>query len=710
LLARTYIERGLYEEADYRLRDLETNNELYSKVKREIPKIRANSLIKQKQYSAAIEPLTLAIKKSKKRRDKARMNFILGQLHQRESNFADAAASFNKAARMTNNYELGFYSKLNLATNLAKQSGVAKGEEALNKMKADRKNADHICEIYFALAQLAFEDSRIPEGIALLKKAIQNSKGDSPEKTEAYLSLAELFYKQDKFVPAKAYYDSTLISLPKQDDRYARVKSFAENLDAISKNLVIIQDQDSLLRIAAFSPKEKKEFVQRLKKEKEKLLQKEANAENLLLNKVPPSVLPPAGVNPANQGGGGVYFAYNPTSLINGKREFQKLWGNRILEDNWRRSKKKPTGGVVDQEVLDSTKTVQDLATSEEDLASFLKGIPATPDEIALAESKKQQAMFTLGGLYREKLQNPSKSIAILERLINEYPNNPHLLDSYYQLYQAYTEIKNDAKAKYYYDLLTTKFPSSTYARVLTDPDFRNLAKKKEKEIENYYLATLSEFNNRNFSVAYKRSISSDSLFTIAHNFRPKFGLIAAMSTGNLKGKPAYITALKDLISKYPNTEEQKKAKEILRLFGEYSGQEDLPTGQNEDEINFKVEDDAQHYVIAILKDKNPDIEKVKVYTTNYITQYHKNESIRVTSVFLEDLKGIKTPIIVMRSFENKSRAMSFYRGVKTHETDFSNGEFKYDLFPISSSNYRMFLKASNPNSYTKFFTKNYGD
>ena len=39
-------------------------------------------------------------------------------------------------------------------------------------------------------------------------------------------------------------------------------------------------------------------------------------------------------------GGNGLWYFYNPSAISFGLTEFKKLWGDRKLEDNWRRSNK----------------------------------------------------------------------------------------------------------------------------------------------------------------------------------------------------------------------------------------------------------------------------------------------------------------------------------------------------------------------------------
>ena len=83
------------------------------------------------------------------------------------------------------------------------------------------------------------------------------------------LKLAEYYYDSEDFVNAKNYFDSTLLVLPNTDDRYDSVSRYSNNLTDIAKNIEIITLQDSLLRVAAMSPSEKKDIAARIKRQQE---------------------------------------------------------------------------------------------------------------------------------------------------------------------------------------------------------------------------------------------------------------------------------------------------------------------------------------------------------------------------------------------------------------------------------------------------------
>lgn len=78
------------------------------------------------------------------------------------------------------------------------------------------------------------------------------------------------------------------------------------------------------------------------------------------------------------------FFAYDERLKNRGRSEFKDLWGNRVLEDNWRREDK---NSFTFEEI--ATKTNEENKDSlEADLAAILRGIPSNDSELEAAHKK----------------------------------------------------------------------------------------------------------------------------------------------------------------------------------------------------------------------------------------------------------------------------------------------------------------------------------
>jgi tetratricopeptide (TPR) repeat protein len=721
-LARAYIERQKFDDASRLLAQLERDPKTYKDIRREIPAVKAHLFLRQKEYNLAIPSLDEAIAVTNKRSRKARYAFIKAQLYQQAGRSQEAFAAFEQALKFTPNYEMAFNGRLFMVENGWRQ-GLFSADEAverLERMSRDFKNQEYLDQIYYSLADIALAKGNRSEGIRNLQLSLANSKGNNMQKGESYLRLAHLYLEEEAFVPAQRYFDSTLQVMPNSDERYASVKRWAGSLEDIAKNIEIIQFQDSMLRYAELSDKELKALAFQVKKERdEKRLQEiaQASAQNsgaargggARLDQFAPASstasLSPAGGG-APRAAASTFFAYDERAVRRGQRDFASKWGGRPLEDDWRRANKRISGGFSEDAgappIADVAKPIAD-----DEINSILGPVPRTEAEKMKAQVEIQNAMLKLGILYRERLENHRKSIDVLENLNERFPRSNVLLDSWYHLYLAYKELGDNAKAQLYADKIMERYPGSVYANVIRNPNYAADMANAENRLNRYYEETYAAFTSGNFSLAYQRSMEAPRHFGAQNPMQAKFALLSAMSAGNLHGKEAYVEALRDLITRYPNTNEQKRAREILRLLGETSAS--LPGEIPESVSEFKLEEEQLHYIIVAFKEDS-HFNDGKIAISNYNLKYHKLDKLRISNVYLGNEVETRVPIIVIRRFNNKNEAMMYYKGAHANGKEFLDPKISFEMFAVSQNNYREILRAKSLESYREFFLQYYID
>jgi tetratricopeptide (TPR) repeat protein len=698
-LARTHIERQHFGDAEDILVKLEKNPKTFKDIRAKVALAHAHLYLRQKKYDEAIPFLNAAIEQPNKKYEKVRAAFILAQIQQMKGNTQDAFATYKKVPKFSPSYEMDFNARLNMAVNSS--VGQEESTKRLLELASDFKNKEYTDQIYFALAQISLKNKETDKAVDYLQKSLASGGRNNSQKTESYYTLAKLYYQSGDYVKSKTYYDSTKTSIDKNDSRLDEVNRYAESLADISKNIKIISLQDSLLRIAGMTTKEQKLVAGRIKKAEDdaKRAEELKNAPTTTLAKVPnPVFADPNGSSPST------FFAYKSADdLRKSKREFEKKWGDRKLEDNWRRSNKRSSG--IDKGVDSSEAGGYAYGLSDDDIKRILKDVPKNASEIASSNDKVSEAMYQLGTLYHDKLQNDTKCSETLEKRLDRFANNAkHEADSWYYLHVANTELKNTPKAKEYYDKLQQKYPESTYARVLKDPNF---AKNKQGlKVENYYDTTYTLFQKKQYKQVVERVGTSETTFKQEHPFRAKFAMLNAMSVGNLQGKPAYILSLKDLIGKYGESAESKRAKEILRILetGGDAGTTSEVKSKPKDEV-FKSNEDALHYVIIVLP-KEADLEMCKISVSDFNGSFVRSDNILISSVFLST--ETEVPVMVLRKFVDKKAALAYIDVVaKNGDGSYIKGT-KYDIFAVTSDNYREILRQKSVEDYKIFYDKSY--
>ena len=78
-----------------------------------------------------------------------------------------------------------------------------------------------------------------------------------------------------------------------------------------------------------------------------------------------------------------------------------------------------------------------------------------------------------------------------------------------------------------------------------------------------------------------------------------------------------------------------------------------------------------------------------------------------MTNVYLSEENN--TPVLVMRRFKNGTKAVEYVQGAMQKEKEFLNaGEYDYDVFAVSQSNYRQILSSRSSQGYRAWYPENY--
>ncbi len=696
-LAKTYISRENFVQAKYYINRIEeeVDKGVPAHVINELPVVRSDLFIRQKNYEDAIDPLRQAIESTKNKGLKARYAFILAQIHQKNGNTQAAADAFAQVEKFSKNYNMNLNARLNQVKN-EWASGRAQYDRTikkLNRMERDKKNAGFEGAIYFTRAEVKLANGNNSGAVEDFEKALAASVNNT-NTIESYYRLASLYYGLEDYLKAKSYFDSTATTMQKRDNRYEEVQRKKTNLKEIAKNITIISDQDSLLKMGQMSKEELQQYALNIIEAKEK----DAEEANRIKNSTPP----PA----TTSGGTSKFFAYNTRSISKGKNSFNSRWGGRILEDDWRRSNKQSS-------TIENIEDVQTLAELDgdrkKDVDKILRVIPKNKKEREKVIDKLEQAFFDLGIGYRNYIKNYKSSSKTLSTYVTRFPNAKNLPDAYYYLYLNAQDLSRNAEEQKYYDILINNYPESDYAKVLKNPAYAKELLTEEKKISKAYNSAYELFEKADFQSAFDALKKAKSDYGKDHHLVSKYDLLEAMCIGNIKGKNDYISALRKVVIKHSNTPEQTRAREMLRFL---KGDGDAFEGEitSEDIQDFSQEDDKLHYIVVALFEADGNIvNQAKNSINKYNQANHKDKRIRSTSIYLNQKK--RTHLILLRRFENKEVSMSYFTAItKDVEQFLDPGIFSYDLFSVNQKNYREIVKQKSTRSYRLFFDTYYLD
>ena len=253
------------------------------------------------------------------------------------------------------------------------------------------------------------------------------------------MCIRDRLYDQAYYEEAKEKYDATLKLMPITDERYKNVKRLSESLTDIAKNINVVKLQDSLIRLSLMPDEDLREYavevIEEMKENGGGATQPEPRVKNVFAS----------GANRSLGLARSSFFAYNPAALEQGKREFDKIWGDRNLEDNWRRSLRS-NASISEATGLPEAED-EEVTVTDQEINEFLRNVPISDAQKTASNIKIQNALFELGILFRERLRNYDKSINSLERLVREYPEFSKRDEALFYLYLSYQDVGDMSQA-----------------------------------------------------------------------------------------------------------------------------------------------------------------------------------------------------------------------------------------------------------------------
>jgi tetratricopeptide (TPR) repeat protein len=557
-LAMTYTAQGNYTEAEAVFTHIKADRKFLKNYDREVDLAKAYYYISKGSVETAIPNLEHALESKAKKKDKARNQFVLAQLYQYTGNSSKAAHYYQESIKGNPNFDMAFYAKFNLIK-MSRTGGYDRyqAERLLEKLLKDNKNREFRDQLYFEKALIALNDNRTENAKEMLKKSVEASVSNNVQKAKSYALLGDIYYEEENYHMSQAFYDSSLVFIEKNHKDYNFIYERSTVLTELVQHLNTIKTNDSILIIAAMPKKEMENFLYKLAVD---LVEEEDKSNQQSL----------AGISsPASSGKGAksAWYFYNENTRSSGFKKFQQRWGERPLEDNWRRADKRSGDLMSDEDAAPAKDNF--FARVDAKYAELLANIPTSPEEKQGLIDNNIEAYYNAGLIYKSGLDNELKSIQTFEELSKKYPANIHEPEVFYYLYLLY-ESRSKSKSDRYKAQIIDKYPDSKFAKLLKDPHYFEKLKDQDKVIAEFYEVTFRMFGNEQYEAVIERIESAEELFP-ENPLLPKFDLLKALAIGGLKEYDPYVESLNYVIDKHKNTDEQAKASELLAyLKGDY--------------------------------------------------------------------------------------------------------------------------------------------
>ncbi len=656
--------------------------------------LEADMFIRQERYDDAIAPLDLAIENAKSKAFRTRLIYILAQIYQESGDKNNASLQYARVIKMHPNYEMEFYARINRALNVNVRSKDYNDiRTELKKMLKDEKNDQYYDQIYYALAEIELKDRNRDLAVEYLKKSVDASINNKRQKGLSFLKLAELQFDRRIYTDAQRFYDSTTQFLPEDHASFEMAEQRAEYLTDLVGHLNIIAFEDSVRALAAWDKNKLYDLIDDIIQEKKDAADALQTEEELnRLNNA--TVLKNPGV--ASKGG---FWPYNATARGFGFNEFRKKWGDRKLEDNWRRSDRSASISDFDPQQEDAPENDDDedlQANNEYSRDYYLKSIPTTDSALMASHNNVMEAIWGSGIIYKEKLNDNKQAIASFKSLIERYDTCRYQLPAYYQLYRLYLALGDHTNATLYKNKLS-EFPDSEYWKVIVNPDFKKEDEKQRLTDKAGYEKTLDVFRQGFYSVVLNDC--DNILASTDQNFyAPKYHLLRAQTLSQMDRIKEVAPTLREVVVGYPGSPEAIKAAEYLAVLTAREEQ------SKAEESPYKMDVNSEHFFVMVFPNTRGSVRHYVKKVADFNDTYFRNDGLKVENLIMDP----ENQIIVVKRFPDMQTAGDYYIAFKTNDNILKEINNFFDFYTLSRANYQTLYKEKDFEEYKKFFEANY--
>jgi tetratricopeptide (TPR) repeat protein len=428
--------------------------------------------------------------------------------------------------------------------------------DGLMALLKDPNNKEFKDQVYYQVAQLQVADKDIEGAIKNYKLSIRYSVKNQNQKGLSYLRLAEIDFKNKAdYLNAKKYYDSTLTTLSVNYPGYKSIQKLSENLNLLADRLQIISREDTLQALAKMDEKTRDALIDKMVNDR--ILQQQAIANAAANNAGSYDPGPQSG----QTGGNSSFYFYNSTAVSQGFSDFKRKWGNRKLEDNWRRSDRSAsditnnTANSIQASDPDApigqARTGKTANTAANYRQELMKGLPLTPALVSQSNQRIYNAYVDIGNFYRDILGDKKEAVAIYELILRRFPNDPNKPAIYYNLYRLYSDL-DPAKSDLYKNRLLKDYPETPFAKIISDPDFAKKLDDKDAAFNEVYNKVFDLYANKK----YKDVIAAVPALLKQYpdnKFAAQLFYLQTIAEGHAEGVGPFRDSLQQILKKFPN-------------------------------------------------------------------------------------------------------------------------------------------------------------
>ncbi len=741
--ARCYAEMGWFYESEDILNKLNTNG-IPKKNLNQYAAVYADYLIKNQRFEDAIPYMKTAIKAEKNALQRKRMKYLLGQMYASLEMNGLAYKTFGEVIRSNPPYELEFAARIR-QTEVFSGANSQKVVKMLQRMAKSQKNKDYLDQVYYALGNIYLSREDTAQAIKNYELGVEKSTQNGLDKAICQIKLGDLYFERRDYVKAQPNFSGALSGIQKEYKEYDRVSKLSAILDELVVHVEAVHLQDSLQTLAKMPEQERLAVIDKIIEEvkaEEKRAKEEAEKEAYLAEQAARG----SGINrpgteaksvtiPTANGESSFYF-YNPQTVAQGKTQFQRKWGRRPLEDDWRRRKKtlstfeEPSQDMEENLANNGTEegTTPETATPDAPVSDdpktreyYLQQLPMTPEDVDASNVIIEDGLYNMAMIYKDKLEDFPLSIQAFEDLEKRFPYNTHRLESYYQIYLMALRTQNSLLAEEYKNKLIKDFPGTDYAVAVADPNYEYNIRMMDVVQDSIYEQTYERYLAEDTSAVRKNYREVSEKYPLA-KLLPKFMFLDALTYVQAGDADGFKAALKALLDKYPSEDVSELAGEMLKgvlrgrqlMQGGVRGMAwNLRFGASEDG-SLSASDSARVFTA----DLKVPYRLVMLYPTGSVDKNRllfsvaaynfANFMVKQLDMTFENAGAMS--LFIQSGFYSFDEVWHYYQMIYGKDGYASALDKEIVIIPISDDNYETLMHGKTLDEYMTFFDENFHD
>ena len=585
-LARCYTELGWYYDAEDVLQRF-ARDSVNAHLRRENNNTQAALLLAQERFAEALPYLQQAVRQERRGRQKARLYFLLGQVCEHLERPAEAYRAYGRCLRLHPPYRMSFNARIRQTEVMAADGANARSMlKRLRRMSRSQNNAEYLDQVYYAMGNIHLRTGDTLQAISVYEQGRVKATRSGVEKGLLALRLGQVYWNRKAYDKAQGCYREAVGLIGNEREEYAEAALRSKVLDELVPHTSAIHLQDSLLALADMPEAERNAAIDRVIAEVKRREEEAAKARRDSLAeaaKQQGGATRPNQPAPSQPNDSKEWYFYNPTLVAQGRQLFQRQWGKRTLEDNWRRSNRsvlaQNEAEGVDYEAEDSLLAAREaadsLALAQEAAADsaqndphqreyYLKNIPFTPEQKAAAHEILKTSLYQAGRIEKDQLQDYALADETLRRLYQDYPDFEPMDELLYERFLLYLRWGRTDEAEEMKRLLREQYAASPLSRKVNDPEFLYMARHGIRIEDSLYRATYEAYRRADAQTVAQGYALSTKRFADGAN-RPKFIFLHALTRLLTGQRDSLAAELEELVKVYPESDVSDMAGMIVK-------------------------------------------------------------------------------------------------------------------------------------------------